>query len=240
MTQTTKRPAFEPIDPTLTPMRLVFVDTETTGLARPGTEPTGRVTEFCAVPVDIVMGDDRISRMIVRREDKVHFRLELTPADLAEADPISLQVNGYLQDQRIFSASTHRDDSETKRLWELASSVMSDRIVCSQNVLFDLQFIEKELKIYGLIHTKSWRRKHVELWTLSLLAQISNQPNQGVSEAEKVAMLAWKKNDITSLSCAAELVTDHADNKAHTADGDVEFGIALFAKFFNLATSNMR
>ncbi len=226
----------------LPPMKFVFIDTETTSLARPGSEPTGRVTEFCGIPVDVSIDSCqqtwRAPVMNVRREDKVHFRLQLTEEDLVNSDPESLRVNGYINDVRKFNATTGLNDTETKRLWLLATDVMADRIIVSQNAAFDIQFVEKELRLYGLDLTKRWQRKFVELWSLSAIAQLVEFSYDSNSEDDKALIKAWQNNNIISLSHAANLGNDEPNktSKAHTADGDVEFGIQLFERFMKHMT----
>ena len=223
-------------------MRLAFIDTETTGLARPGTEPTGRVIEFCCLPVDVSLATDNVPRLAKLYDQKVHFRLKLTEEDLATADTVSLEVNGYHKDTRPTNSTTSLTNTETLRLWQLASDAMAGRILVAQNVAFDIQFIEKELRLYGLGHTKRWQRKHVELWSLSLLAQLTEpsycDPEYGNGNAlDPHLVKSWGANNIMSLSSAAKTCDDSVDlTKAHTADGDVEFGVLLFNRFLQHMT----
>lgn len=224
-------------------MRLIFIDTETTSLARPGTEPPGRAIEFCGIPVDVSVNNAKKTStqngaprwkpaFNVRRDQTVHFKLQLTKKDLAKADKESLRVNKYHTDTRPFAATTALNDKRTRQLWQSASDIMAGRIVCSQNVAFDIQFIEKELALYGLQDTKRWQRKHVELWTLSLLTQLT-EPSFQLNKIPPAVKLAWEKNNIISLSDAAGL-TDGAHNGhvAHTTTGDVGMGIELFEYVF--------
>lgn len=224
-------------------MKLIFIDTETTSLARPGTEPTGRVIEFCGTPVDVSInlakktftqsGEPQMRPWFnVRRDQTVHFRLQLTKKDLANADKESLRVNKYHADTRPFAATTALNDKKTQQLWQSASDVMAGRILCSQNVAFDIQFIEKELALYGLLDTKRWQRKHVELWTLSLLTQLT-EPAFHLNKLPPAVKAGWEKNNIISLSDAAQLTDGgHSGHVAHTTTGDVGMGIELFEYFF--------
>lgn len=233
---------------TPSPAKLVFIDTETTGLTRHWVEPEGRVIEFCALPVDVTFTSNQSNRLgyatpsTVRLDDqKVHFRLKISDEDMMTADLESLAVNGYHNDPRPFHGTTSTDLStpggkNTKDLWEKAANALHGRIVCSQNVMFDLQFVEKELRLYELNDMiRCWERKYIELWTLSALVGLTNIiPNDD-------SALTWRRNSIPSLEKAFNMFNrlEPGSMVAHTADGDVELGLKLFEHFLaNTSTNN--
>jgi len=221
-------------------MRLVFIDTETTSLARPGTVPPGRVIEFCGIPVDVSVNRVKNGRRCVpywepvinvRRGDMVYFRLELTKKDLRKADKESLRINNYHNDNRAFAATTALNNPTTRKLWQQASDLLAGRIMCSQNIAFDIQFVEKELELYGLSETKRWQRKHLELWSLSLITQLTEIAFHENQNALKAVTENWNKNNIISLSDAARCIDPENNHTAHTTTGDVEMGISIFEHF---------
>ena len=96
--------------------RLIFLDTETTGLFYKNHE----IIEFCA---------------IVRNENgTTTHTFKIKPDQIDTANPYALQINGYTPEK-------WKDAISQKQAAKLISDIVKDGIVVGHNVAFDLKFI---------------------------------------------------------------------------------------------------
>lgn len=139
-------------------MILAFIDTETTGL-EPG---KNRVVEAALQIVEVTSKGLTVHAEAVVRQ-KVN--LETTPWSTKAFD-----VNGYHPEHPDWADAPMAGSPEAQARWRYFADLLDQKILCSQNVPFDRDFIAAELQHFDI--RARWDRRSVDLYGLSAVVAV--------------------------------------------------------------------
>jgi len=121
---------------------LAFVDTETTGL----NPDVHELIEIGLVLVSQEWHGDAPSFAVLEE-----FEIKIKPERIEDADPVSLRVNGYNEEE-------WKDAGTLSDAMELFASKTEGVIMVGHNVAFDSAFIEKAFRIAGIASKMHYHR----------------------------------------------------------------------------------